>query len=231
MTLQIPSISLPGVRQGSLLVRTPDHHIIHHFRDTLWLQNCSNLVVITSKLEEMSECSFQHFVYNMERNKYRSYLHQLLFCWSKIEATLHEKGSSMKPIEWQAIWNMASPLMTHLNCHLAGWDTWLIFMAVFVNTAQGAGWRVWKKKHAKVCGVRMFRSMFCPHLSNYFEEGINMLHYVLLCSKNCWVLCSKKQLQIFEHFPLTFRFWGDEILKAQKALTGQAQRPSIESKN
>ena len=69
VTLQIPSISLPGVRQGSLLVRTPDHHIIHHFRDTLWLQNCSNLVVITSKFEEMSEWSFQHFVYNIERNK------------------------------------------------------------------------------------------------------------------------------------------------------------------
>ena len=115
----------------------------------------------------MSECSFQHFVYNMERNKYRSYLHQLLFCWSRIEATLHEKGSSMKPIEWQAIWNMASPLTTRLNCHLAGWDTWLIFMAVFVNTAQGAGLESLEKKNVQKsvvfacsdpCFVRIFQT-------------------------------------------------------------------------
>lgn len=114
----------------------------------------------------------------------------------------------MKPIEWQAIWNMASPLMTHLNCHLAGWDTWLIFMAVFVNTAQGAGLESLEKKTCK--------SLWCSHVQiHVLSASFKLLwgghQYAVLCFTMLHKLLSslfKKAVTNFRAFSVDFSILG-----------------------
>ena len=69
-------------------------------------------------------------------------------------------------------------------------------------------WRVWKKNMQKSvvfacsdpCFVRIFQTTL-----RRASICCTMFYYG---SKNCWVLCSKKQLQIFEHFPVDFSILG-----------------------